>query len=287
MNYRHAFHAGNFADVFKHVVLIGLLDAIKMKSTPFCFLDTHAGRGRYDLGANESVRTGEHTNGIQRLLGAEPANDESLPILLRDYLQQVRKMNDGSSIRHYPGSPLLASMSLRARDRAQLCELQSDEAAALKALFRNDARIGVHHRDGYASLKALLPPQERRGLVLIDPPFEAQEAEFALIETALRDALARWPTGTYAIWYPIKLSAPVLAFQRRLSELPALKKLLIAELLIHPANSPLRLNGCGMAIINPPWQFDRNLAETLPVLARILAQSNDAQHRLAWLLGDS
>lgn len=285
MNYRHAFHAGNFADVFKHVIVTGLLRALKAKPAAFCYLDTHAGRGCYDLAGEAALRTGESQAGIIRLLGA--AKTEPMPPLLRDYLDLVCPDNAGTTPRTYPGSPLLASQLLREQDRAQLCELQVDEAAALKALFRADPRIGVHQRDGYAALKALLPPQERRGLVLIDPPFEAQESEFALIETALADALSRWPTGVYAIWYPIKLSAPVLAFHRRLREIPALKKLLIAELLIHPDNSPLRLNGCGMAIINPPWQFDRSLAETLPVLARILAQSSDAQHRVTWLLGES
>jgi 23S rRNA (adenine2030-N6)-methyltransferase len=204
MNYRHAFHAGNFADVFKHTILVGLLQALKEKPAPFCYLDTHAGAGRYDLRGVEAARTGEAESGIVRLLGAQA----EAPPLLRAYLDLIAALNlagySGHAIAIYPGSPLIASHLLRPSDRAVLCELQGEEAAALKALFAGDARIGVHQRDGYAALAALLPPKERRGLVLIDPPFEAQEGEFCAIEAALKSAYARWPTGIYAIWYPIK-----------------------------------------------------------------------------------
>ncbi|MEO7198703.1 MAG: 23S rRNA (adenine(2030)-N(6))-methyltransferase RlmJ [Dokdonella sp.] len=277
MNYRHAFHAGNFADVLKHTVLTGLLEALKGKQTPFCYMDTHAGRGRYQLNSDEAIRTGEYSGGVQRLLTAQRA-----PSLLHIYMNLIRGMNTGTEIVQYPGSPFLASLLMREQDRGILCELQNEEANALKAVFREDARFAVHTRDGYAAMKALLPPKERRGLVLIDPPFEAQDDEFRIIEHALVDAHKRWPTGMYAIWYPIKLRQHVQPFHRWLTK-SGFGNVLVAELLLHPDNSALRLNGAGMAIINAPWKFDKQLNELLPILGELLAQGRYGQHRVEWL----
>ncbi|HEY0232665.1 MAG TPA: 23S rRNA (adenine(2030)-N(6))-methyltransferase RlmJ, partial [Dokdonella sp.] len=211
MNYRHAFHAGNFADVFKHTILLELIDALEAKPGAFCYVDTHAGRGRYDLHSDEAMKTGEAAAGVQRLLAA-PA----LPDALRRYVAQLRAFDAGSDedLRQYPGSPLLAQARMRGQDRAILCELQAEEAAALKSALRGDTRLAIHQRDGYAALKALLPPPQKRGLVLIDPPFEAQAAEFDTIAVALADALRRWPNAIYAIWYPIKLRETLLPFYR-------------------------------------------------------------------------
>lgn len=283
MNYRHAYHAGNFADVLKHAVLVGLLEALKQKQTPFCYLDSHAGAGRYDLHSAEAQKTREAVDGVLRLLDAS-----RLPSSVHVYLNLVRALNSGRAsgdLAVYPGSPLLASLLMREQDRAQLCELQGDEAQALRELFRGDARVAVHERDGYAALRALLPPRERRGLVLIDPPFEAQEDEFRAIEAALADALQRWPGGMYAVWYPIKLRQHVLPFHRWFIE-RGVKKTLVAELLLHPDNSALRLNGCGMLLVNPPWKFDRQLEELLPALTQRLAQGRFGQHRVQWLVGE-
>ena len=283
MNYRHAYHAGNFADVLKHAVLVGLLEALKQKQTPFCYLDTHAGAGRYDLHGAEAQKTREAVDGVLRLLDAS-----RLPSSVHVYLNLVRALNSGRAggdLAVYPGSPLLATLLMREQDRAQLCELQGDEAQALRELFRGDARVAVHERDGYAALRALLPPRERRGLVLIDPPFEAQEDEFRAIEAALADALQRWPSGMYAVWYPIKLRQHVLPFHRWFAE-RGVKKTLVAELLLHPDNSALRLNGCGMLLVNPPWKFDRQLEELLPALIQRLAQGRFGQHRVQWLVGE-
>lgn len=283
MNYRHAFHAGNFADVFKHAILTGLIESIKAKQTPFRYFDTHAGAGRYDLRSEAANKTREHEAGVQRLLDAV-----RLPSMLHIYLNLVRALNAGNKTRDiaiYPGSPLLASLLMRDNDRATLCEVQPEEAAQLKKLFAGDARIGVHERDGYTALDALLPPPERRGLVLIDPPFEAQEGEFDAIEAALTQALGKWPGGIYSIWYPIKLrqqSAPFLrGFARR-----KIPKVLCAELLLHPDNSALRLNGCGMVIVNPPWKFDHQLEELLPALREHLAQGRFGEQRVEWLTGE-
>ncbi len=282
MNYRHAFHAGNFADVFKHAILIGLIEALKAKQTPFCYFDTHAGAGRYDLRSEAARKTHEYEDGVQRLLAATRLSAE-----LHIYLNLVRALNAASpqELAVYPGSPLIASLLLREQDRAVLCELQPDEAASLKRLFAGDARIGVHQRDGYAALAALVPPKERRGLALVDPPFEAQEGEFGAIEQALAAAHARWPSGVYAIWYPIKLRQQTTPFLRWFAR-AKIPKALCAELLLHPDNSALRLNGCGMVIVNPPWKFDHALAELLPSLRDHLTQGRYGQHRVEWLTGE-
>ena len=279
MNYRHAFHAGNFADVFKHTILIGLLESLKAKQTPFCYIDTHAGAGRYDLQGEQARKTREHEEGVTRLLGATRLGSHT-----HIYLNLVRALNAKATheLSEYPGSPLIASLLLREQDRAMLCELQEDEAAKLKQLFAGDARIGVHLRDGYTALPALVPPKERRGLVLIDPPFEAQEDEFRAIETAFADAYARWPTGIYAIWYPIKLRQQTFPFHRWFAR-KKIPKVLCAELLLHPDNSALRLNGCGMIIVNPPWKFDHQLAELLPSLRQHLTQGRFGEQRIQWL----
>jgi 23S rRNA (adenine2030-N6)-methyltransferase len=278
MNYRHAFHAGNFADVFKHAILLALLDALTAKDKPLCYLDTHAGRGNYSLDDAEAQATGEWREGIGRLFDAtEP------PRPLRRYVDAIRAVNPGGCLRTYPGSPLLAARALRSNDSLVLCEVQDDEAAALRALFRDDDRVHVHARDGYAALNALLPPRQKRGLVLIDPPFEAQ-GEFAAIEVALNHAHVRWPNGVCAVWYPIKSHRAVVPFHRRLSDGP-FDKVLVAELLVHPDDSPLRLNGCGMLIANPPWRIDAALAALLPALRDTLAQSPSAAARVAWLCG--
>ncbi|HXS72539.1 MAG TPA: 23S rRNA (adenine(2030)-N(6))-methyltransferase RlmJ [Rhodanobacteraceae bacterium] len=275
MNYRHAFHAGNFADVFKHAVLLALLDALTAKDKPLCYLDTHAGRGRYALDDAQADKTGEWREGIGRVFAAAP----SLPAPLHDYARAIHAFNPDGRLRVYPGSPALAARALRERDRLLLCETQEEEAAGLREVFRADLRAHVHNRDGYAAMNALLPPPEKRGLVLVDPPFEAQAEEFRVIENALAAAHARWPTGVYAVWYPIKRRALVMPFQRWLGS-RGWRDVLLAELLVRPDDSPLRLNGAGFAIINTPWQFEAKLATMLPALKSVLAQAPGASHRL-------
>jgi 23S rRNA (adenine2030-N6)-methyltransferase len=279
VNYRHAFHAGNFADVLKHAVLVGLIEALKHKNTPFCVIDTHAGRARYSLGSEEAEKTREFASGITPLLGLS-----QLPSLLHVYLNLVRSFNAGlaNALHTYPGSPLIAASLMREHDRLIACELQPDEARHLKQEFSRDARVACHHRDGYEALRAFLPPKEKRGLVLIDPPYEAQLGEFDSIIDGLIDAHKRWPGGIYAIWYPIKLRQDIEIFYRRLNALP-FESILLAEFCLHQPNSALRLNGCGMALINPPYRFDHTLAEVLPALARALEQSRYGSHELRWL----
>lgn len=276
MNYRHAFHAGNHADVLKHVVLLALLDALKRKDTPFFVLDTHAGRGQYLLQGEHADKTGEARGGIFRLLVLH-----GLPALVQNYLKRVQADNPVGALVNYPGSPLIAAQAMREQDRLVACELQPDEARALSALFKSDPRVNVQVRDGYTAIKAMLPPKEKRGLVLIDPPYEAQEAEFTTVLATLKEALARWPTGIYALWYPIKQGRTLLPFLRKVANLPC-KSVLSAELLVRPDDSPLRLNGSGMLIVNPPYQLDSELAPALPVLARLLGDRHPSS-RLEWI----
>ena len=276
MNYRHAFHAGNHADVLKHVVLLGVLEALERKQAPFFVLDTHAGRGQYLLQGEQSDRTGEARGGIFRLFVLR-----GLPPLVQHYLRRVQADNPVGALVNYPGSPLLAAQAMRAQDRLVACELQPDEARALGHLFERDGRVQVLARDGYGAVKALLPPKERRGVVLIDPPYEAQDDEFPRILESLRDGLERWPTGIFAVWYPIKRRRSVLPFLRKAAALPV-KSSLVAEVLVRPDDSPLRLNGSGMLVLNPPWKLDLALAQALPELAKLMGEDG-ASSRLEWL----
>ena len=281
MNYRHAFHAGNHADVLKHIVLLALLDALKKKDAPFFVLDTHAGRGRYLLAATESRKTGEADAGIVKLMG-----EAKMPDVVERYLRAVEANNPVGALIAYPGSPLLVAQALREQDRLAACELQPDEAAALKELFAHDARVAVHARDGYGAIKAMLPPKLgntkfARGLVLIDPPYEVQDNEYPQIISSVREAMERWPQATYAIWYPIKLRRSLQPFFRKAAALPG-KSVMLAELQVRADDSPLRLNGSGMLIVNPPWKFDQQLAPALPVLKKALGEAS-ATTRLEWL----
>jgi 23S rRNA (adenine2030-N6)-methyltransferase len=277
MNYRHAFHAGNFADVLKHVVLSVLLESLSRKDKPWSYVETHAGRGRYALDGPEARRSAEWRDGIGRLAGAE-----GLPGPVARFLDRVLGLpgNEGG-LRVYPGSPLVARALMRPGDRAFFAELEPGEAAALKALFRGDAQVAVHHADGYQSLKALLPPTPRRGLVLIDPPYESRD-ELGRLPAVLAGAASRWPTGVLALWYPIKDRrelAPLMRGLRRAGAGPVL----IVELTVAPPDNPGRLNGSGLAILRPPWQLDETLRTLLPDLARRLAGDSPPGHAVRWL----
>jgi 23S rRNA (adenine2030-N6)-methyltransferase len=205
-----------------------------------------------------------------------------LPPPVQRYLKAVQADNPVGALLAYPGSPMLLAQAMRPNDRLVACELQPDEARALEALFRHDARVAVQARDGYGAVKALLPPKEKRGLVLIDPPYEAQEEEFPRILAALADGLQRWPTGCFAVWYPIKRRVTLQHFMRKLAVLPC-KSILRAELLVRADDTPLRLNGSGIVVLNPPYQLDQELAGALPPLARLLADGDGAESRLDWL----
>ena len=280
MNYRHGYHAGNFADVFKHAVLLDLLRVMLAKPTPISYFETHAGAGRYALDAEQALITKEYEGGIAKLFGVT-----GLPPELARLIEQVKAVNFPGTLRWYPGSPALASAMLRPDDRLQLCELEPSEARALKHAYAHDARTQVHAGDGYQTLKALLPPTPRRGLVLIDPPYESHD-EFQQVSEALKAALARWATGVYLIWYPIKDGRQLAPFKRLLKNLPV-KSLLTAELCVHPDQSALRLNGSGVAIINAPYRFEMALERILTPLHRLLREAPRARAQWQWLKAPS
>lgn len=279
MNYRHHFHAGNFADVVKHVLLLGLLEALARKDTPFCYLDTHAGSGLYDLGASAAQRTLEFKTGLGRLKAADPAG---APRWVADYQKAVAALQAERQGFWYPGSPWLALQRLRAQDRAVLLELHPDEAQALKQLFAREPRVAVHRRDAYEGLPALVPPREKRGLVLIDPPYEQERDDFAPVAALLQKAHAKWPGGLYALWFPIKDQRTVERFYRRLRA-TGIPKLLTTELNVLPPDNVLGLNGSGLVIVNPPWQFEAEAAHVLRWLQGVLSAHPQASHRVAWL----
>ena len=292
MNYRHHFHAGNYADVFKHVLLRLLLAGMRRKEKGFLYLDTHAGRGRYILEAGSRLADGrarapEWPEGIGRLWTAA-----SLPPVLADYVEAVSVWNlrAGSAageLATYPGSPWIAQELLRPQDRSALCELREDEAEALVAEFQFQSRVSVHTLDGYTALRAMLPPPERRALVLIDPPFE-NAGEFADIRRGLREARRRFPSGVYAVWYPVTERARSDDFLREWSDaVPGdapLSPALVAELQVAAEDSPVRMKGCGLLVLNPPWQVEAEIKTVLPALARLLGHDAGAAGRLDWLV---
>ena len=269
MNYRHGFHAGNHADVLKHVVLLALCDALVVKPAPVFALDTHAGRGVYALDSDAAVRTGEANEGVDPVLQAH--TDDAW---IQRYATAIQACRDEHGPTAYPGSPWLIAHALRDIDRVACCELQPEEVAALKSNLSGDRRVAVHHRDGYAALKALLPPvvggqRYARGLVLVDPPYESQLDELTIALAALREALARWPQAIYVLWYPIKQRRVLQPFYRDARTLPA-KSVMVAELLVRPDDSPLRMNGSGLLLLNAPYRFEEGLERTLARLASIL-----------------
>jgi 23S rRNA (adenine2030-N6)-methyltransferase len=247
------------------------------KDRPLFLLDTHAGRGRYEIAGSA-----EAAGGIGRLAESRVP---SPPAAVARYLEIVRALNAGGAPRIYPGSPLVAAALMRPTDRAALCELQPAEAELLRREFRRDTRIGVHLRDGFEALGALLPPPEKRGLALIDPPYEQQDADVTRVADALLETAARWPQGVLMAWYPIKQGAVAARLHRRLQD-AGLRRLLLAELCIHPDDSRAGLNGSGLLTINPPWRLDQDLRQALPFLHGVLAAQGAGRTRVAMLTGE-
>lgn len=266
MNYRHIYHAGNFGDVLKHAVLVFLLRYLAQKDKPFFVLDTHAGIGMYDLQDDRAERTKEAEAGIGKVWAAE-----NLPEMLSEYRKLVRSFNHGKTLRFYPGSPKIIARMLRANDRLVANEMHPEDVKELLAVMRRDRNVRVTAEDGYTQVKALLPPDERRGLVFIDPPFEVKD-EFARMEQAMKDALKRWGSGMYALWYPIKDRAQVMMFHAMLAEFCP-KDTLVAELYVHPPEDPDRFNGTGLVLVNPPYTLGASLKETLPILEQTLTDA--------------
>jgi 23S rRNA (adenine2030-N6)-methyltransferase len=282
MNYQHTFHAGNFADVHKHIVLTRILEYLRQKPAAFRVVDTHAGAGRYDLLGPQAARSGEWRDGIGRLFAmarSDAAGIDSMQALIAPYLDIVAALNPGGKLRLYPGSPLIVKALLRRQDRLIACELKPDAAASLKAALHGDARGKALAIDGWVALFANIPPKERRGLVVIDPPYE-ESVEFARLSDTLAHAHRKWPSGLYLLWYPIKAREAPDALARRLRRLDV-PKILRCEISIAPPRADGALAGSGLVIVNPPFPLERELRVILPALMRLLAPMG--AYRLDWL----
>ncbi len=298
MNYRHRFHAANFADVLKHAVLLRLIAAMQVKEKGFLYLDTHAGRGGYDLAAAANgasqERAPEWPDGLGRVFGLARRS-----VALADYLAVVREFDAearaaaglpaaaaGEVPRFYPGSPALAVAKLRPQDRAMLYERHPEEAAALADSLGTRRRVAVQEADGYGAVRAVLPPPERRALVLLDPPFE-QPGEWSELVAALAEGLRRLPAGVFTVWYPLTARARVADFYRNLLALKNLPPCLTVELLIGDESAGLKLWGCGVLVLNPPYGLAPELDELARELAPVLAKGAGAQGGVHWLVRES
>lgn len=283
MNYRHAFHAGNFADVVKHALIVRIVEHLKKKDKAFRVIDTHAGVGLYDLSSGPAQRTGEWRDGAGRVLDATlPAEAAAL---LAPWIDAVRAANPDGDLKHYPGSPVLARHLLRKQDRLTAIELHPEDADALKRRFDGDFQVRVIELDGWLALGAHVPPKEKRGLVLVDPPYE-QSGEFDRLADGLARAVSRWPGGTYALWYPIKDRRAVAAFRRRLAE-AGIAKILDCALEIRPPSPEPRLDGTGLVVVNPPFTLEQEARILLATLAPILATEGNGGWSVTWLAGEA
>ena len=282
MNYRHAFHAGNFADVVKHVILTRIVEYLKQKDKAFRVIDTHAGIGIYNLDSGEAARTGEWQDGIAKIIDAKlPA---PVAALLAPWLNAVRSVNSDTALRKYPGSPKLTRMLLRKQDRLSAIELHPEDAKLLSRQFEGDYQVRVIELDGWLALGAHLPPKEKRGLVLVDPPFE-ESSEFERIVKGLRAAFERWPNGIYALWYPLKDRKSVQAFLKDLKE-TGIPKILNTELYIRGPSPAPRLEGSGMIIVNPPYTLVDELKLIFPELMKLMQQDKGGSWQVEWINGE-
>lgn len=282
MNYSHAFHAGNFADVMKHIIVTRLVEYLKKKDGAFRVIDTHAGIGRYDLTGEIASRSPEFADGIGRLLTAE-LPQKAKP-LVQPYLDVIKALNPDNMLKYYPGSPLLVRQLFRPQDRLSALELHPEYAKRLSALFEGDVQVRVIHLDGWLALNAHVPPKEKRALVLVDPPFE-EKGEFERIVDGLLKAHKKFPGGVYALWYPLKDTRAVHDFTSALRDC-GIPKILRAEVSVRPASNPPKLHGTGMIIVNPPFTLEAELRILLPALALLLGDPGLGRHKLEWLRGE-
>jgi 23S rRNA (adenine2030-N6)-methyltransferase len=283
MNYRHGFHAGNFADVFKHAMLARILVYLTRKDAPLRYIDTHAGAGRYDLASEAAKRSPEWRDGVARIVKARPPAE--IAALLRPYLDALGPCDDDGRPSSYPGSPALAQSLLRPQDRLALCEAHPEEREALIAALGRDRRLSIVATDGYVALNAYVPPKERRGLVLIDPPFEEPD-ESARVEAALAGALTKWPRGTYALWRPIKASLDDARFLNAITALGAaniLRLELDVGAVAPGAHSPNPLSRTGLLVVNPPFGLIEEARVLMPWLAQALKRAAGGGFVCQWL----
>jgi 23S rRNA (adenine2030-N6)-methyltransferase len=282
MNYRHAYHAGNFADVMKHAAFARIVEYLKRKDKAFRVVDTHAGTGAYDLSSPEAQKTGEWRTGIGKVLEAKlPTGAQAL---LAPYLDAVHAANPEGGVRRYPGSPAIVRHLLRKQDRLTAIELHPADAAALKAHFSGDFQTRAIELDGWLALGAHLPPKEKRGLVLVDPPFE-EEGEFGRLADGLTKAWRRWPGGIYALWYPVKDRKAVAGFRDGLAG-AGIPKILDLSLEIRAPSAEPRFDGSGLAVVNPPYPLEAEMKALLPALAAVMGETG-AKANVTWLAGET
>jgi 23S rRNA (adenine2030-N6)-methyltransferase len=282
VNYRHAFHAGNFADVVKHVILTRILAYLMRKDAAFRVIDTHAGLGIYDLFGDQAERTGEWQDGIGRLIHVKlPQQVEEL---VTPYLDAVRAQNPDGTLRYYPGSPFITRHMLRAQDRLMGFELHPMDAERLRVNFAGDFQTRITQLDAWKIFGTHLPPREKRGLVLVDPPFE-EKGEFSRMVKSLVQGHQRWPGGTYAYWYPIKEPGEVDGYIKALKA-TGIPKILQLELTIRPASAPPRLHGTGMVVVNPPYILEEEMKTVLPMLAELLSDEALGRWSVDWVAGE-
>ena len=285
MNYRHHFHAGNFADVMKHVLLLELLSRLNKKDKPYHYIDTHAGAGMYDLSLAPAQKSGEYLDGIHRLVQIDDAAMRQAPEMIQHYMALVEQLRVQMGRGWYPGSPWLALQEMRPTDRATAFEMQPNVYEDLDFNIR-DTRIGLHKRDAYEGLFGVTPPKEKRGLVMIDPPYELERKDFPQLVELLAAAHKKWPTGVFAVWYPIKDREMIERFEKKMFK-TGIRRQLICELCVYPDDMPAGLNGCALLVINPPWQFADQADVLLQWLFPHLKMSDHGGHAaVRWLVGE-
>ncbi|MBO1401413.1 23S rRNA (adenine(2030)-N(6))-methyltransferase RlmJ [Vibrio cholerae] len=276
LSYRHSFHAGNHADVLKHIVQSLILNSLQQKEKPFVYHDTHSGVGRYDLTHEWSEKTGEYKQGIARVW-----QQDNIPVELDSYLDAIRQLNQGKTLRYYPGSPRVARAHLREQDRMVLTELHPSDYPLLEQEFHRDRQVSIYKEDGFARLKASLPPQERRGLVLIDPPYELAK-EYRDVVRAIAQSYKRWATGIYAIWYPVVNRCDIDDMLQGLQGLE-IRKILQIELGVAPDTNERGMTASGMIVINPPWTLESQMQTILPFLKQAIAPAT-GHYKVEWVV---
>ncbi|ENM3767571.1 23S rRNA (adenine(2030)-N(6))-methyltransferase RlmJ [Vibrio cholerae] len=276
LSYRHSFHAGNHADVLKHIVQSLILNSLQQKEKPFVYHDTHSGVGRYDLTHEWSEKTGEYKQGIARVW-----QQDNIPAELDSYLDAIRQLNQGETPRYYPGSPRVARAHLREQDRMVLTELHPSDYPLLEQEFHRDRQVSIYKEDGFARLKASLPPQERRGLVLIDPPYELAK-EYRDVVRAIAQSYKRWATGIYAIWYPVVNRCDIDDMLEGLQGLE-IRKILQIELGVAPDTNERGMTASGMIVINPPWTLESQMQTILPFLKQAIAPAT-GHYKVEWVV---
>lgn len=277
LSYRHSFHAGNHADVLKHTVQSLIIESLKEKDKPFLYLDTHAGAGRYQLSGEHAARTGEYREGIARIW-----QQDSLPAELEPYISAVSHFNRSGQLRYYPGSPLIARQLLREQDSLQLTELHPTDFQLLRSEFQKDSRTRAERADGYQQLKSKLPPISRRGMVLIDPPYEIK-SDYKAVVSGIHEGYKRFATGVFALWYPVVLRNQIKRMINNL-EATGIRHILQIELAIRPDNEQRGMTASGMIVINPPWKLEQQMGTLLPWLHSKLVPASTGHTTVNWIV---